>query len=179
MFRALLLLSPWLLVGGCVSFVTGGLRIPTASIGYELLFGYLWEPVAWAGLMLALASLPLLVWAWVTARAGTRASLARTRNAIGPLVLVGAVVVLLTISSAAHSEAEIRMHEMAYVATAELDDTAPPPRTTVWFHEDWRQTAHISRSLYLAAMCCFVGWLVLRAWLVGRAGAVNTGQVQS
>jgi hypothetical protein len=194
MLRALLLLSPWLLVGGCASVVTGWKRLPiSVTIGYEMLFEDLWGPVAGAGLILALASLPLFVRARAIARAGSRVSLARTEvslartevslartlTAIGPLVLVVAVIVLLKISSVAHTEAETRSHEAQAAFMADLHDYTPPLRSPVWFHEDWRKTAHLSRTLYLAAACCFAGWLLLRAWLVARADAVDTGPVRS
>lgn len=151
----------------------------TVTIGYELLFDDLWLPVGESGLLLMRASLPLMVWAWVSGCPETRKSLVRTRTATGPLVLGVAVIVLLTISSVAHTEAETRSHgaQGAFVAT--LHDEAPPLRSSVWFREDWRKTAHLSLTLYLAAACCFAGWLLLRAWLAGRADAVNSGQAQT
>lgn len=169
MARALLALAPWLLVAGGASLWVGAARCPaTMTIGYEKLFEDLWSPVALGGLVV-LGVGALSIPAAVAARRGPlRDELVRTRLAPAPLAALALAGVAFILSGVAQDEAERRSDEAYAISIATLHGEVAPVPGTVRFHDDWRRTARLGRTLHLVAVLGFGTWIVWRAALAAR-----------
>jgi hypothetical protein len=153
-------------VGGLGAFLTGLHRLPhTVTIGYELHFEDLWEPVALVGLLgLVVGWLVSLLALVCRAReAGPRAAPMGSPAAPGPRVLLVLALALGVASHLAHGEAVRRSDEAQAAFMAELDGRAAPHGGPVRFCDDWRQTAYLSRHLFLGAEALLGALLLLCA----------------
>jgi hypothetical protein len=97
-----------------------------------------------------------------------KAELVRTRLAPGPLAVLALAVVASVVSGVAHAEAERRSHEAYAISMATFHGEVAPARRPFRFHDDWRRTARLGRTLHLVAVLCFGTWIVSRAALAAR-----------
>ena len=171
MLRSIMLLLPWLFLGGCTSLFVGASRVPEVmTIGFEQVFQDLWEPVAVSGLAVAGICLfpTIAVLVYRVRDEDAKAALVGTGlHPAAVLVLLGAVAVAY-VSHVAHEEAVRRSNESHAEFMADLHDDVRPAPGPLRFDQDWRRTARLSLTLYLVSSALYGGWIVLRAWLAVR-----------
>ena len=146
-----------------------------ASTSADLFFEQLWLPVLLVTLAVTViaggGSLALRLAGLL--RPWRDAALARTRIHPGAHAVLILALGLAVVSQLAHGEAVRRCAEQHAAFIADLDGEPQPIVGPARFHEDWRQTAHLSRTLFLYSALGFVAWLVLCAWFSARALATR------